>query len=123
MHTAYCKCCNSVSLGFTGVRGGLTNSQGNENAPIANKENKPKANSSITEEVSSQADSSVTMMHIKFSATHAQLSAPYHPQQRNSSCVFGTGEAKESCTPQKLQPAKAANIFCMRPVKEEHRNS
>lgn len=98
MHTAYCKCCNSVSLGFTGVRGGLTNSL--NNALIANKEYKPRANS-ITEEVSSQADSSVTMMHIKFSAAHAQLSALYHPQQRNSSCVFGTGEANEGCTPQK----------------------
>lgn len=122
MHTAYCKCCNAVSLGFTGVRGGLTNSRNNENAPIANKEYKPKANS-IAKEVSSQADSSVTRMHIKFSATHAQLFALYHPQQRNSSCVFGTGEANESCTPQKLQPAKPAKIFCVRPVKEEHKNS
>lgn len=79
MHTAYCKCCNSVSLGFTGVIAGLTNSHNNESALIANKVYKSKANS-IAKEVSSQIDSSVTMMHIKFSATHAQLFASYHPQ-------------------------------------------
>jgi len=115
VHTAYCKCCNSASLGFTEVIAGLTNSRNNENAPIANKVYKSKANS-ITKEVSSQI---VTMMCIKFSATHAQLFVSYHPQQRNSSCVFGTREANESCTPQKLQPAKSAKMFCMRPVKGE----
>lgn len=79
MHTAYCKCCNSVSLGFTGVMAGLTNSHNNENAPIANEVYKSKANS-IAKEVSSQTDSFVTMMCIKFSATHTQLFVSYHPQ-------------------------------------------
>lgn len=45
MHTAYCKCCNLLSLGFTGVLVSLTNSHNNENAPIANKVYKSKANS------------------------------------------------------------------------------
>lgn len=104
MHTAYCKCCNSTSLSFTGVTAGLTNSHNNKNALIANKVYKSKANS-ITKEVSSQLDSSVSMMCIKFSATPAQLLASYHLQQRNSSCM-AQGKPTRAEHHKKLQPFK-----------------